>query len=79
MYLLDHNYSFEDGSRLLSHEVGDEFELAFDSTEVSTLEFKEDNPIRDYFIEGGLLPNLVVECLVIPETIAEHLKEGKHS
>jgi hypothetical protein len=78
MYLLNHDYSFEYGSSLLRHEVRDEFKLALDSTEIATLEFEGDDPVGDYFVEGGLLPDLVVECLVIPEAVAEHLEERNH-
>lgn len=76
MYLLNHDYSFEYGSSLLLHEIGDELKLALDCAEITTLEFEGYDPVGDYFVEGCFFSDLVVECLVVPQAIAEHFEQG---
>jgi hypothetical protein len=76
--LLNHDYAFEDSGGLFLHEAGDEVELALYCIEISAFKFEEDDPVGNYLIEGCLLPNFVVERLVIPEAVAEHLEKGQH-
>lgn len=75
MYFLDHDYSFEYGSSLLVHEMGDELKFALDGAEISALEFEGDDPVRDYFVERCFFSDLVVECLIVPQPVAEHFEQ----
>lgn len=78
MDLLYHDYPLEYSGGLFFHKIRDEVKFALNCIEVSALKLKENDPIRHDLVERCLFANLVVECFIIPKSIAEHLEERKH-
>lgn len=76
--LFDHYYSFKSCSCLLGHEAFDEFKLTEKTIELTTPEFKIDNPVGHNAVKIGLLTYLNAEVFVGPQPIAEVFEDGQH-